>query len=137
MALYCDSFRNYPTWRIKLVTLPAQSYLHVRVDWPVLANKKTMWLIMMPLSSRPWVHGPFSMPHTYARSPWLLPPPIFFPLQDPGSTSCMWFMCTSNHVREFGEPSKTEVHLAPPSDVLLRREGWCLLPTISVRMKVW
>ena len=115
--------RNANRWRSK------PNYHHIRVDWPIMANITAVRPNMMLLSSRPWVHGPFSMLHTFARSPWLQPAPFFFPLQDPELTSCMWCMCTLMHVRVAGEPSKTEVHKAPPSDALLRREGWCLYPT--------
>ena len=94
------------------------NYPHDRVGWLNMTNSSATWPNMMLLSSRPWVHGPFSMPHTFARSPWLLPPPIFLPFQDPGSTTCMC-MCMLTYVRGIGEPYKTEVHAAPPGEVLV------------------
>ena len=108
---------------------------HARAGWHSLTNSKAIWITMMLLCSLPWVHGPFSGLHTFARSPWLQPTPLFLPLQDPGSASCMWGMCTPFHANVTGEQSKTEVHVAPPSEMFLRRERWCP-PTTNIGQKV-
>ena len=126
----CFQDRSANRWRCMVTTcVTTQSgrlslrhlrpnYPHDRRGWLNITNSSDTWSYMMLLRSRPWVHGPPSMPHTFARSPWLPPPPIFLPLQDPGSTTCMC-MCMLTHAGKIGEQFKTEVHAAPPSEVLV------------------
>ena len=62
----------------------------------IVKPRQSTYSNMMPLSSRLWVHDPFSVLHTLPVVHDCCPLQLFFPLQDPETLLCMWKMCISS-----------------------------------------